>query len=122
MLLTIASMVAVKTALFNWLLMPQTLTAIAVFLIGLPSTIEQARKAKEGKFWDMALEVAKIEALKVAKMNLSEDDKLERTIGAIVAVMPKEAEKYKHLLEEVAKTAYHTYVKPKLKEDKALNE
>ena len=100
---------------------PATIATIIGFLAGLPALIKTIKTANGANFYDKAMEVAKIEAGKVAYMNLSDEAKFKRVVDAIYAVFPKEAQKYKAIVDEIAFVAYHAFVKPNLDKIKPMN-
>lgn len=104
-----------------WLANPATWASAIGFLATLPKIIETIKTAKGANFWDKAMEVAKIEAFKVAYMNLTDEEKRKRVVDAVFAVFPAEAQKYKFIVDEIVEIAYLAYVKPNLKTNTPMN-
>lgn len=104
-----------------WLVNPATWVAAIGLAAKLPSVIEAIKTAKGANFWDKALEVAKIEAEKVAYMTLTDDEKRNRVVRAIFASFPKEAQQYSAIVEEIVEVAWKVYIKPNLKTNVPMN-
>ncbi len=117
-------MIEVRTEIINYLLKPETISAIFGFLLSLPVTIPAIIKsindAKGKNAAEKAFNVALIESEKAFVKGLNNEASRERVIGAIYSVLtPKEIEKYmpQEKAIEMSNMVYHTYIKPMIKKN-----
>ncbi len=115
MILTIASIISqVGINLINWVLTPETLTQIIIFLMfGVPRLFLMYRNSKETTVWNKAKEIAMIESQKAVDHLLKDDEATNRVIGAIYDVLPEKDRQFmtKEKAIEIANMVYHTYIK-----------
>ncbi len=105
----------ILTTSLTWLTEPQTIAALTLFLMRLPSIIQAFKKAKKDEYIKLASTLAIEMSERLLKETMDNSEKSQVVIGSIYRSLPDNAKKYisEQKMLEIVNGAYHTYVKNK---------